>query len=98
MGQLKFDIDALRGYVSTMNGHISEYEALNTQLEAMSADIVATWKGESSQAYSQLMGNYVTQAKKLTEILQQFRGYAQDTADKFEQLDASCASRIRQSF
>lgn len=98
MGQLRFDIDSLRNYVNTMNGHISEYEALNTQLEGMSADIVATWKGEASQAFTQVMGNYVVQAKKLTEILQQFRGYAQDTADKFETLDTSCANRIWQSF
>ena len=81
-----------------MNGHISEYEALNTQLESMSSEIVATWKGEASQAYSQVMSNYVAQAKKLTEILIQFCGYAQETADKFENLDTSCASRIRQSF
>lgn len=98
MGQLRFDIEALRSYANTMNGHISEYEALNAQLEGMSAEIVATWKGEASQAYTQMMGNYVVQAKKLTEILQQFRGYAQNTADQFETLDTSCASRIRQSF
>lgn len=98
MGQLKFDIEALRSYASAMNGHITEYEALNTQLETLSSEIVATWKGESSQAYSRMMTDYVMQAKKLTEILQQFRSYAQDTADKFENLDASCASRIRQSF
>ena len=98
MGQLRFDIDSLRSYVNTMNGHISEYEALNAQLETMSADIVATWKGEASQAYTQMMGNYVVQAKKLTEILQQFRGYAQDTADQFETLATSWACRFRLSF
>lgn len=98
MGRIKVDADMLRDYVGTLNGRISEYEALTARMEALSQNVQASWKGDAKTAYADKMATYIAQAKQLQEILAQFRGYAQDAADKFDNLDAECAQRIRSSF
>lgn len=98
MGRIKVDIDALRNYVSTINGHISEYEALNSRMEALNASISASWKGDAKDSFETMMSGYLGQTKQLSEILSTFRNYAQDAANKFESIDTECAGRIRNSF
>lgn len=98
MSKITIDIDTLRSYANTMNGHISQYESLNTRLESLSASVTSTWKGDSCQVYGDRMAQYVTRAKSLVEIMNQFKQYAEDTANKFETADSECAARIRQSF
>lgn len=98
MGRIKVDADTLRDYVGALNGRISEYEALTARMEALNQNIQASWKGDAKTAFSNMMATYITQAKQLQDILVQFRSYAQDAADKFDNLDAECAQRIRSSF
>ena len=98
MGRIRVDADTLRDYVSTMNGRINEYEALTARLEALNTNIQASWQGDAKIAFAKMMETYIAQAKQLQQILAQFRGYAQTTADKFDNLDAECAQRIRSSF
>lgn len=98
MARIKVDADMLRNYAGTLNGRINEYEALTARLEALNANIQATWQGDPKTAFANMMTTYISQAKQLQQILVQFRGYAQDAADKFDNLDAECAQRIRGSF
>lgn len=98
MGRIKIDVDSLRTYVSTINGRISEYEALNGRMDALNSSIGASWKGDAKGAFETMMSGYLQQTKQLGEIMVTFRTYAQDAADRFESVDAECASRIRGSF
>lgn len=98
MGRIKVDADLLRNYAGSLNGRISEYEALTARMVALNDNIQASWQGDAKIAFANMMATYIEQAKQLQYILVQFRGYAQDAADKFEALDAECAQRIRSSF
>jgi WXG100 family type VII secretion target len=98
MGRIKVDADMLRDYVGTLNGRISEYEALTARMEALNENIQASWEGSAKINFANKMAGYIQQAKQLQQILVQFRGYAQEAADKFDNLDAECAQRIRGSF
>lgn len=98
MGRIKVDADMLRDYVGTLNGRISEYEALTARMVALNENIQASWKGDAKLSFEKMMAGYIQQAEQLGHILTQFRDYAQDAADKFDNLDAECAQRIRSSF
>lgn len=98
MGRIKVNADMLRDYVGTLNGRISEYEGLTTRMEALNENIQASWTGDAKTQFSEKMAVYIQQTKQLQQILAQFRSYAQDAADKFDNLDAECAQRIRSSF
>lgn len=98
MGRIKIDADTLRNYAGNLNGRINEYEALTARMVALNENIQASWQGDAKIAFANMMTTYIQQAQQLQQILVQFRGYAQDTADKFEALDAECAQRIRSSF
>lgn len=98
MGRIKVDADMLHNYVGTLNGRINEYEALNARMAALNQQIQTSWKGDAKVAFENMMAAYMERTKQLGEILGQFRTYASDAADKFENLDAECAQRIRSSF
>lgn len=98
MARIRIDGDTLRDHAATLTGRFSEYEALNARLEGLSDSIQSSWSGDAKTAFEQLMSQYITQVKSLENILQMFRQYAQDTADRFESTDAECAARIRSSF
>ena len=98
MGRIKVNADMLRDYVATLNGRINEYETLTARMEALNQNIQASWQGDAKVKFAGKMEGYIQQAKQLQQILVQFRGYAQDAADKFDNLDAECAQRIRGSF
>lgn len=98
MGRIKVDAEMLRNYVGTLNGRISEYEALTARMTALNENIQASWKGDARDSFAKMMAQYIQQAQQLKGILEQFRTYAQDAADKFDNLDAECAQRIRSSF
>lgn len=98
MGRIRVNTDNLRSYANTLTGRIGEYDSLITRMEALNQNIHATWKGEAQLRFSEMMDQYIRQTRELSEILSQFRDYAQQTADKFETVDAECASRIRSSF
>lgn len=98
MGRIRVDADMLRDYVGALNGRISEYEALTARMEALNENIQASWKGDAKTSFANMMATYISQAKQLQKILVQFRDYAQEAAEKFDNLDAECAQRIRSSF
>ena len=98
MGRIRVDSDTLRTYVSSLNTRINEYETLNSRLESLNTTIQSSWKGDAKGAFETMMVGYVEQTKQLGEILYQFRNYAQNAADKFDAIDAECATRIRGSF
>ena len=98
MGRIRIDPDSLRTYVATLNGRVSEFEALSSRMDSLNDSINSSWTGSAQVSFANLMDNQRQQLAKLVNILTQFSGYAQDTADRFETLDQECAQRIRSSF
>ena len=98
MGRIKIDADMLRNSAGTLNGRINEYEALNARMAALNQQIQASWRGSAKDAFGNMAAAYTERTKQLGEILGQFRTYASNAADKFDNLDAECAQRIRGSF
>ena len=98
MGRIRIDPDSLRAYVAALNSRISEFESLGGRLDSLNGSINSSWTGAAQVSYASMMENYMQQIRQLEAILSQFRGYAQDSADRFENLDLECAQRIRNSF
>ena len=98
MARIRIDADGLRQYIRAMDGRIGEYDSLNTRAEALKEAILSSWTGDAGKAFDAMMVKQMQQAAALGKILVQFRNYAQNAADKFEDLDTECASRIRNSF
>ena len=94
----RVEIDALRNYAQTIEGRIQEYEALNARMAAMKDSVLASWQGEASEAFGEMMTTYVVDAEKLVEILNEFKSYAQKAADLYDSADTECAAKIRSSF
>lgn len=94
----RVEIDSLRNFANTIEGRIQEYETLNDRMAAMKDNVLASWHGEASEAFGEMMGNYVIRAEKLVEILTEFKNYAQKAADLFDSADTECAAKIRSSF
>lgn len=98
MGRIRIDPDGLRSFMISLDGHISEYEALNGRLQGLNSSINSTWTGQAQVSFASMMQGYIQQTQNLGKVLYQFRGYAQNAADRFENLDAECAQRILSSF
>lgn len=98
MGRIRVDTGRLYDYVGTLNGRIGEYEAMKSRLVSLNENVKASWKGEAQLAFARMMDTYIQQADQLGQILNQFRDYVKQTADKFEAVDTECAQRIRSSF
>lgn len=94
----RVEIDSLRNFANVIEGRIQEYEALNGRMSSMKENVLASWQGEASEAFGEMMANYVVQAGRLVEILTEFKNYAQKAADLFDNADTECAARIRGSF
>ena len=94
----RVEIDALRNYAQTIEGRIQEYEALNARMASMKDSVLASWQGEASEAFGEMMTTYVVYAEKLVEILNEFKSYAQKAADLYDSADTECAAKIRSSF
>ena len=98
MSRIRIDIDTLRTYSNNLQNRINDYEVLNERFNTLSLSIKSDWQGNAAEAFGELSSQYVSRAKSLTEILIQFKNYAQETADKFDAVDTDCANRIRGSF
>lgn len=98
MARIKVDVDGLRNYVNVLQGRVNEYEALNDRMNSLSSTILAGWEGDASKAFAEMMAQYAAQAAELTSILEQFRTYAMDAADRFERTDTDGAAKIKSSF
>lgn len=98
MARITINFDGLTQQATTLGALTQNYETLNARMKNMSDIISTSWKGEASTAYQTLMTKYYSQAVKLVEILNAFRGYATQATTDFESLDNSCATMIRNAF
>lgn len=98
MAKIKIDENALRANAIALNTRISDLQALNTRLDTLIVRIGDSWDGNASEAYITRITDQAAKAKQMVKILQEYKNYVETTVQKFTDLDARAASRIRGSF
>ena len=95
MGRIKINTDGLQSNIASMDQHIGQLEALNSQLESLINRIDESWEGDACNAYIASMTGRLQSAKQMISVLQEFRSYMQEAVNRFEEKDQQGASRIR---
>lgn len=100
MGKIAIIINKamLRGKARELEGRTQELHALNTRLATLIGSIQGSWEGQASEAWLNTMQAYLQQAQGMIEVLQEFKGYANQAADEFEEEDNEAASIIFNAF
>jgi WXG100 family type VII secretion target len=98
MAHIKIDYDGLMQQASALNNQISQYEALGSKALGLMSQMQSTWKGESCDAYIEMMQGYLREASKMTGVLQAFKEYAEQATRDFSDIDQQCAALINNSF
>lgn len=98
MAKIKIDENALRANATALNSRITELQNLNNRLNELIIRIGDSWDGQASVAFITRITAQAAKAKKMEEVLQEYKNYVESTVEKFTTLDNSAASRIRGSF
>ncbi len=98
MAKIKIDIDALKSNAASIEGKIAELQDLNTRLENLIARIQGSWEGQASIVYIAKMTAQATKAKKMVEVLNEYKKYVDSAVTKFSTIDRNAANRIKNSF
>ena len=98
MAKIRIDIDALLANSSVISTKIGELENLNIRLDDLISRIGASWEGDSSIAYINKMRGHSSKAKKMIEVLAEYKKYVDSAASKFNAVDRNSAAKIRSSF
>ena len=98
MAKIKIDIDALKSNASSLEGRITELQNLNTRLENLIARIQASWEGQASIIYIAKITAQAAKAKKMVDVLMEYKKYVESAISKFSTVDNNSANRIKSSF
>lgn len=98
MAKIKIDENALRANAIALNSRITELQNLNNRLNELIIRIGDSWDGQASVAFINRITAQAAKAKKMEEVLQEYKNYVESTVEKFTTLDSSAANRIRGSF
>ena len=95
MANIRVDIDGLRQNKKAIESRIADLKSLNSQLDALLADIEGSWTGEASTRYIETMRQHKQKAEEMVTVLNEFKSYIEQAASNFEAQDAEGASAIR---
>ena len=98
MAKIKVDIDALTSNSSALNSRIAELQSLNSRLEDLINRIDSSWEGQASLTYINTMRNHAAKAKKMVDVLTEYKKYVDSAISKFSNVDKDAAAKIRGSF
>lgn len=98
MAKIKIDIEALQSNVASLEAKIAELQSLNARLEALIARIQTTWEGKSSEIYISKILVLANKAKKMVEVLLEYKKYVESAISKFLSVDRDAANKIKNSF
>ena len=98
MAKIKVDIEALKSNASSLEGRIAELQNLNNRLEALIARIQASWEGQASIIYIAKITAQAAKAKKMVEVLTEYKKYVENAVAKFSNVDSTSANKIKGSF
>lgn len=98
MSDIKIDYDGLSQASASLKNYAAAYDSLCARMKSMSDQISATWEGNASRAFVEMMQKYQKQGLLIKDIIATIEGYAQMTGSDFQAVDQECAARIRNSF
>lgn len=98
MARIKVNLEALKGNSTQLAERIAELQGLNTRLETLINRIEASWEGQASVTYIAQMRRYAQQAKKMINVLTEYKKYVDGAVETFTNRDRTSANRIRGSF
>lgn len=98
MAKIKVDIEALTSNSSALNSRIAELQNLNSRLEDLINRIDSSWEGQASLTYISTMRNHASKAKKMVDVLTEYKKYVDSAISKFSNVDKNAAAKIRGSF
>lgn len=88
----------LRSNSKAIEVKIQELNEMNQRLNSVITRIEDSWEGDASIAYVNMMQNYAKQAEEMVTVLNEFKSYVDSAVTKFENMDKSAASKLRNSF
>ena len=98
MAKIKVDVDALKSNASSLEARIVELQNLNTRLENLISRIQASWEGQSSEIYIAKITAQAVKAKKMVDVLTEYKKYVDNAVEKFSGVDSSSANKIKNAF
>lgn len=98
MAKIKIDIDALKSDSSVLEQRINDLQGLNARLESLIARIQSSWEGQASIVYIAKITAQAAKAKRMVEVLTEYKKYVDSAVNKFTSLDNRAANQIRGSF
>ena len=98
MSRITLDLDALQSSSASIASYIGELNNLCLRLNTQTANMTASWQGDSSKAFLAMMTNYASRAQNTSQVLDAFKRYVDTAVERFSEIDNSGAARIRGSF
>lgn len=98
MAKIKIDVDALKANASSLDARIADMQNLNTRLESLISRIQASWEGQASITYIAKITAQAAKAKKMVEVLMEYKKYVENAVSKFSTIDNNAANKIKNSF
>ena len=98
MADIMIDTAGLSESEQALKTYMADLQGLNSRLTALIDQIGASWEGNRSRRFLQMMMGRRQKAEEMVNVLREFSSYAQQTRERFTELDQRSASRIRSSF
>ena len=98
MADIKIDNAGLAESEQALKNYMSELQGLNTRLTSLIDQIGASWEGNRSRRFLQMMLERRQKAEEMVNVLREFSEYARQARERFTELDKHCAAQIRTSF
>lgn len=97
MARIKVDVNGLRDNANKISQQIQTLESLNNRLDGLLNRVSDSWTGNASEQYIETMRLHKQKTQGMITVLQNFKGYMEQAATRFESVDHDGASRIRNS-
>ena len=98
MAKVQIDVEALKANVTSLEARIAELQNLNTRLENLITRIQSSWEGQASLVYIAKISAQAIKAKKMVDVLTEYKKYVESAISKFSSIDNDSANKIKNSF
>jgi WXG100 family type VII secretion target len=98
MADIKIDNAGLAESEQALKNYMSDLQGLNTRLTSLIDQIGASWEGNRSRRFLQMMLERRQKAEEMVNVLREFSDYAKQARERFTELDKRSAAQIRSSF
>lgn len=78
--------------------NIQTYQSLIHHSKSIVFEISSSWSGKASESFVHLLNQYIYNANKMVDLLEQFVKINMDVSRNFKKVDSSCAKMINDSF